>query len=81
MDRLFYSLFKRRGKDDSSIQELPWLSTPSIWLHVRKHIDPITGRLKPEGEKLPDDARRTLDIKMRWPAGDVPALIYTLTAS
>jgi hypothetical protein len=66
---LFHSLFKRRGKNDPTIQDLPWLSTPSIWLHVRKHIDPTTGKLKPEGEKLPDDERRTADIKMRWAAG------------
>jgi hypothetical protein len=66
---LFHSLFRRRGKNDPTIQELPWLSTPSIWLHVRKYIDPTTGRLKHEGEKLPDDERRTADIKMRWAAG------------
>jgi len=65
----FHSLFKRRGKNDPTIQDLPWLSTPSIWLYIRKYIDPSTGRLKPEGEKLPDDVRRTADIKMRWAAG------------
>jgi len=69
MYRLFYSLFNRGGKNDPTVQELPWLNTPSIWLHVRKHIDPSTGRLRPEGEKLPDDERRTADIKMRWAAG------------
>ena len=70
MNRLYRSLFgKRNNRDEETIQGLPWLTSPSIWLFIRKYIDAHNGRLKPEGQFLPDDERRTSDIKMKWAAG------------
>lgn len=49
----FFSVFN--PKRDS--RALPWQRTPSIYAHIQAHLNPITGRLKPEGIKLPDDER------------------------
>ncbi|MCE1254619.1 MAG: hypothetical protein LWX83_13850 [Anaerolineae bacterium] len=70
MNRLYQSFFNRRNdRDETTIQGLPWLTSPSIWLYIRKFIDPKTGRLKSDGQILPDEERRTTDIKMKWAAG------------
>ena len=65
----FFHFFNRRRSEDMTIQNLPWLNSPSIWLHILKYIHPKTGRLDPEGLKLPDEEHRTLNIRMNWAAG------------
>jgi hypothetical protein len=46
----------------------PWGERPSIYRHVVEHTDPATGRLRPEGVRLPDE--KPDDGKSaRWAAG------------
>ncbi|MCP3926507.1 MAG: hypothetical protein GY714_28440 [Desulfobacterales bacterium] len=58
------SLFNR--KDEK--REIPWRYYPSIYSHIKKNLD-SKGKLKPAGEKLPDDERFFKPGDLRWVAG------------
>lgn len=47
----------------------PWLRSPSIAQHIRSHLDPESGRLRHEGQTLPDEAVVVGEGGLRWAAG------------
>ncbi|MEM7247776.1 MAG: hypothetical protein AAF533_20735 [Acidobacteriota bacterium] len=49
--------------------DAPWGTRPSIHDHVVSHADPETGRLRDDGQELPDDAELFGDDDLRWVAG------------
>jgi hypothetical protein len=65
--------------EDSSVDSLhsdfPWLRGPSIYRHIRAHLDPITGELTDAGNVLPDDERRAAGMRLRWVSGAMDGVL------
>lgn len=51
------------------VPAMPWDQTPSIYEHIRSHIDPEQPGLPAGGETLPDDVSVNEGSKLRWAAG------------
>lgn len=62
-------LFDREGREVDPEDGLPWQGDPSIYAHIRAHIDAETGRLTAEGLELPDETKRSSTGDLRWVAG------------
>jgi hypothetical protein len=70
----------------ASEAEPPWTRRPAILDHIRHHVDPISGRLRDEGWKLPDEPPRSSNV-LRWAPGardgvygHHPGSVYGVTA-
>jgi hypothetical protein len=62
--------FSNLGAGNASPSDSPpWLRPPSIAQHIRTHLDPVTGRLSPEGVVLPDEAAVAGVGDLRWAPG------------
>lgn len=66
---IFDKLFGTKPGGDDLPDSMPWDQRPSIYDHVRSHVDPTTSRLAEEGETLPDEERINDGSQIRWAAG------------
>ncbi len=65
-DRLFGT---QPGDDDYSDHSMPWDNGPSIYEHVKSHVDPDVSGLSEAGQTLPDEDRINEDGQIRFAAG------------
>ncbi|MEM8667210.1 MAG: hypothetical protein AAGG48_06820 [Planctomycetota bacterium] len=56
-------------KNDDELDSMPWDERPSIYEHVRLHVDSSQSGLTEGGETLPDDERVNAESQIRWAAG------------
>ena len=66
---IFDKMFGSKENDDDQPDSMPWDERPSIYDHVRSHIDPSVSGLSEGGETLPDDERVNAGSRIRWAAG------------
>lgn len=66
---IFDKLFGNKPSGDDHPVAMPWDQRPSIYDHVRSHVDPTTSGLIEGGETLPDEERINDGSQIRWAAG------------
>jgi hypothetical protein len=66
---IFDKMFGTKANDDDQPASMPWDEQPSIYDHVRSHIDPSAHGLTEGGETLPDEERDNAGSQIRWAAG------------
>jgi len=66
----FRKLFtKREGDEQLQPPSMPWDQRPSIYEHIRSHVDSDQPGLTEGGDTLPDEDRINADSQIRWAAG------------
>lgn len=60
----------RRGQWQPPSPETVWGERPSLYEHIRRHLQPDGTGLAPEGETLPDEEEKD-DSEVRWSAGSL----------
>jgi hypothetical protein len=66
---IFDKMFGTEKDDGDQPTSMPWDQRPSIYDHVRTHVDSSTSGLTEDGETLPDDERLNSGSQIRWAAG------------
>ena len=66
---IFDKVFGTKPGGDDLPDSMPWDQRPSIYDHVRSHVDPATSGLTEGGETLPDEERNHDGSQIRWAAG------------
>lgn len=69
MKNWYSSLFRTKDRHAANGDDLPWLASPSVYEHIRLHLDPDSGELAREGRSLPDEERRYRPGEIRFMPG------------
>jgi hypothetical protein len=74
---IFDRLFGGRKREDEveHPQEFPWDRSPSVYEHIRAHIEPGKPGLTSGGEDLPDEEQIASTSKIRWAAGAMDGVL------
>lgn len=60
---------------DNELPSMPWDRWPSIYDHVRRHVDETEPGLTEGGDRLPDEEIMASGSKIRWAAGAMDGVI------
>jgi hypothetical protein len=63
------SFINKKSENVLNESELPWHYTPSIYSHIKDHLNAETGDIAEDGESLPDEERQFGEDQLRWAAG------------
>ncbi len=76
-----FAFFKECAQKFNQPKEAPWSSSGSIYSHIKKNIDPTTGRISDEGDKLPDEERVSKPGELKWVPGGLDSVFGRLSGT
>ncbi|MHC4389156.1 MAG: hypothetical protein ACYSX1_11170 [Planctomycetota bacterium] len=76
-----FSFLQDCARKFSRSREAPWNRSPSIYSHIKKHIDQATGCISDEGDKLPDEERRFKPEELKWVSGGLDSVFGHLSGA